>query len=170
MKPPASRSLSGRKAHAVGASFEHDIWTAYKMFAPPSVYLAHTSPHSRVVGSRGNLTVVYDQEGKGLPDFHGGAYSTPYGCLVSVVFDAKVCSDDRWAISKVTADQGRWLDKAMEAGAVTGILLRFQSVSATDVWLPWDTLDPAYRKTLTLPQALEEGTRVYGCKWWEVVR
>lgn len=162
--PRMTRANAGRVAQHEGTQFEKYI---ENLPCPPGVWLHRTPGRTKAVrGAGGRWVLVPDSEGKGLPDFHGGAFGR------AVVFDAKRCETGRWGLSGLTVEQRQHLQRVYEAGGIAGVWLRFCEGSEVlcDVWLAYLEIAMAERdgvKALTVADAKRLGAVVDSGCWWE---
>lgn len=165
-----TRRAAGRKAHDQGARFELAVLHAWRLFAPPDVYLERTAPPTRIVRQGNSLRVVY--EGSGTPDFHG---CNLVGTLV--VFDAKSTDEPRWPLRHLSAEQSAHLARASNR-AIAGVLLR---IDRRIYWLDWSVLGPVWTEwstghaargaaSVSADWAAENGTALPALDWWRITR
>lgn len=122
---PTKRQNAGRKAQAQGAAFEDFLDQLHALMAE-EVFVYRCHPEVTIVKGSAKLT------GIGPPDY-GGVVDG-----VAVLFDAKTCSQKRWALSEVAHHQGAMLTAMDRAGGFAFIVLMD---CETQRWvLPWASL------------------------------
>lgn len=167
----ASRRLSGRAARSAGASFEADVLRACR---PPGIALSRVGPYTEVIHRGGRLERIVPADAVPVVDFHATVAGRSWW------WDAKSTRDPRWEWKCLDAAQADHLDRERDAGAVTGILLRYDATAAV-YWLPWEAAGPVYRAwqggraargeaSLTEAGAAALGRRVVGLRWFDAVR
>ena len=161
-----TRRKAGAAAQRAGASFEGDLLKAYR---PQNVALQRTGPPWHYVKTPGGLKVVIDEDG--VPDWHATVSGHAW------VFESKATSGATWEVKHLEQAQAEHLDRQRQAGAVTGVLLRFDATGVV-VWMSWLAFGPRWwawwitprakagTASLTPEQAASMGRVVVGLKWW----
>jgi penicillin-binding protein-related factor A (putative recombinase) len=122
---PTKRQNAGRLAQAQGAAFEDFLDHLHALMAR-EVFVYRCHPEVTIVKGSAKLT------GIGPPDY-GGIVDG-----VAVLFDAKTCSQARWALSEVAHHQGAMLTAMDRAGGFAFIAL--MDSEARRWVLPWASL------------------------------
>jgi hypothetical protein len=161
VKPGAAKR--GASAVRNGREFQDEIakWNDGNLPARGG-YAHENEPRFRFVGGKW----VPDAKGDRPPDFTA--------CVMGrgILFDAKSTEADKWAVDLIKSHQALALDRHMQAGGVSGILLRLRSRrEKVDRWLPWGVVSPVFWFWWDHPDSragefgADDGVPVAGCDW-----